>query len=78
MLYFNLQVLDQFFAFQQQYGEKIPYLPTTAFFYGMKVGEKLQMGDVNLAYNITLKRVGPLQQVDGLVSPQGRRTHCCL
>ncbi len=67
-------VLDKYFAAMKNYGEKVTFLPTRAFFYGLKIGESITVaipsdaerenGSVgnSMRYNITLKRVGPLQQ----------------
>eukprot|EP00475_Leptophrys_vorax_P022259 TRINITY_DN3029_c0_g1_i1.p1 TRINITY_DN3029_c0_g1~~TRINITY_DN3029_c0_g1_i1.p1 ORF type:complete len:1282 (-),score=382.21 TRINITY_DN3029_c0_g1_i1:88-3519(-) len=61
-------VMDDFFKFEQEFGSDIIHVPTTAFFYGMKIGETINLGLTGLgerfehlaSTQVTLKRVCPV------------------
>jgi pyruvate carboxylase len=34
-------VFEEYVEFQKEFGWKVPYIPTDAFFFGLKIGQKI-------------------------------------
>lgn len=69
------EVFDKFITFTNEFGTKAMHLPTKTYFYGMIVGEKIELEVPNhkvkdnkedpngvTYYSVTLNRVGPLRR----------------
>jgi pyruvate carboxylase len=61
------KVFEEYVEFQKEYGWKVPYIPTDAFFFGLKIGQKItiylpnEMKEGAMEPHIVeLKRIGPL------------------
>jgi pyruvate carboxylase len=60
-------VMDDFFKFENEFGSEVMHVPTTTFFYGLKIGESISLGLPGLSERfehlanttVTLKRVCP-------------------
>jgi pyruvate carboxylase len=41
--FFNQQVFEEYMEFQKEFGWEVSYVPTDAFFFGLKIGQKISV-----------------------------------